>query len=181
MIQTEARRTLKDAPIMWRRINSIGIIIDCNSTYAAKLQYAKSEIIGKPIFAHVSKKSWEAMTKSLTNWFETGKVTDQKIIFLKEDGTTFPGLLQATSIYDHVGSLMGSNTVIFDLQEINDEYTSTYMRFIKDANQKISKIGKKDYDNMDRQSKSEYDGLKSMFEMLAKIDLEKQIFESNHK
>ncbi|MFB5608182.1 MAG: histidine kinase, partial [Candidatus Nitrosomaritimum yanchengensis] len=26
MHQTEARRTLKDAPIMWRRINSIGVI-----------------------------------------------------------------------------------------------------------------------------------------------------------
>ena len=44
--QTEARKILKDAPIMWRRINSIGIILDCNSTYAAKLGFAKSEIIG---------------------------------------------------------------------------------------------------------------------------------------
>ncbi|MFB5619497.1 MAG: histidine kinase, partial [Candidatus Nitrosomaritimum aestuariumsis] len=43
MHQTEARRILKDAPIMWRRINSIGVILDCNSTYAAKLGYAKSE------------------------------------------------------------------------------------------------------------------------------------------
>lgn len=171
VIQTEARRTLKDAPIMWRRINSIGIIIDCNSTYAAKLQYAKSEIIGKPILAHVSRESWDAMTKSLTNWFETGRVTDQKIIFLKEDGTTFPGLLQATSMYDHTGSLMGSNTVIFDLQEMSDEYIQTCMDFVKDANQKISKIGKDDYDKMDRQSRSEYDGLKDMFEMLAKTNL----------
>ncbi len=58
MPQTEARKTLKDAPIMWRRINSIGMILDCNSTYAANLGYAKSEILGKPIFEHVSKESW---------------------------------------------------------------------------------------------------------------------------
>ena len=35
MPQTEARKILKDAPIMWRRINSIGIILDCNSAPAA--------------------------------------------------------------------------------------------------------------------------------------------------
>ena len=46
MSQTEARKTLKDAPIMWRRINSIGIILDCNSTYGANLGYAKSKILG---------------------------------------------------------------------------------------------------------------------------------------
>ena len=50
MPQTEARKTLKDAPIMWRRINSIGVILDCNSTYAANLGYAKSEILGKANF-----------------------------------------------------------------------------------------------------------------------------------
>jgi PAS domain S-box-containing protein len=62
--QTEARKILKDAPIMWRRINSIGVILDCNSTYAAKLGYSKLEIIGKPIFEHVPKESWSEMNKS---------------------------------------------------------------------------------------------------------------------
>ncbi|MCH7967557.1 MAG: PAS domain S-box protein, partial [Thaumarchaeota archaeon] len=57
MHQTEARKILKDAPVMWRRINSIGIILDCNSTYAANLGYAKSEIIGNPIFEYVPKES----------------------------------------------------------------------------------------------------------------------------
>ena len=73
MSQTKARKTLKDAPVMWRRINSIGVILDCNSTYAANLGYAKSEILGKPIFEHISKDSWEAMNESLKTWFDTGK------------------------------------------------------------------------------------------------------------
>jgi len=116
MPQTEARKTLKDAPIMWRRINSIGVILDCNSTYAANLGYAKSEILGKAIFEHVPKESWEAMNDSLKTWFETGKVTDRKITFKKQDNNTFPGLLQATSLYDENKNLLGSNTVIFDLE-----------------------------------------------------------------
>ena len=107
MPQTEARKTLKDAPVMWRRINSIGVILDCNSTYAANLGYAKSEIIGKPIFEHVPKESWESMNDSLKIWFETGKVTDRKITFIRQDKSTFSGLLQATSLYDEKNNLVG--------------------------------------------------------------------------
>jgi PAS domain S-box-containing protein len=171
MSQTEARKILKDAPIIWRRINSIGIILDCNSTYAAKLGYAKSEILGKSIFAHVPKKSWEDMNDSLKIWFETGKVTDRKITFSRQDKSTFSGLLQATSLYDENKNLLGSNTVIFDLTHMTNEKIKEYEEFFRESNERLDEIKKKDYDKLDENSKSEYDGLKKMFEMLAAINL----------
>ncbi len=171
MPQTEARKTLKDAPIMWRRINSIGVILDCNSTYAANLGYAKSEILGRPIFEHVPKESWEAMNDSLKTWFETGKVTDRKITFKRQDQSTFLGLLQATSLYDENKNLLGSNTVIFDLTQMTDEKIIVYERFFRETNNKLNEIKEKEYDQLDKDSKSEYDGLKEMFEMLSKVDL----------
>ncbi len=171
MYQTEARKTLKDAPIMWRRINSIGVILDCNSTYAANLGYAKSEILGKPIFEHVPKESWEAMNDSLKTWFETGKVTDRKITFKRQDGSTFPGLLQATSLYDENKNSLGSNTVIFDLTLMTDEKINEYEKFFKEVNNRLNEIKEKEYANLDENSKSEYDGLKEMFDMLTTIDL----------
>ena len=171
MSQTEARKILKDAPIMWRRINSIGIILDCNSTYASNLGYVKSEILGKPIFEHVPKKSWESMNDSLKIWFETGKVTDRKIIFIRQDKTTFSGLLQATSLYDENKNLIGSNTVIFNLTEMNEKNIKKYEEFFKESNQKLDKIKEKEYEQLDKNSKSEYDGLKQMFEMLSEINL----------
>jgi PAS domain S-box-containing protein len=171
MPQTEARKTLKDAPIMWRRINSIGIILDCNSTYAANLGYAKSEVLGKPIFEHVPKEAWEAMNDSLKTWFETGKVTDRKITFKRLDRTTFSGLLQATSLYDENKNLLGSNTVIFDLTKITDEKIKEYEEFFRESNNKLDEIKENDYEQLDENSKSEYDGLKEMFEMLSAIDL----------
>ena len=173
MDQTEARKTLKDAPIMWRRISSIGIILDCNSTYAANLGYAKSEILGKPIFEHVPKDSWESMNESLKIWFETGKVTDRKITFSRHDKTTFSGLLQATSLYDENENLIGSNTVIFDLNQMNEEYIKKYEKFFIESNQILDKIKEKEYEQLDKNSKSEYNGLKKMFEMLLEIDLKK--------
>ncbi|MEZ7989048.1 MAG: PAS domain-containing protein [Nitrosopumilus sp.] len=173
MPQTEARKTLKDAPIMWRRINSIGMILDCNSTYAANLGYAKSEILGKPIFEHVSKESWGIMNDSLKVWFETGKVTDRKITFIRQDKTIFSGLLQATSLYDENKNVLGSNTVIFDLTQMTDENIKKYELFFIETNERLDEIKEKEYDQLDKNSKSEYDGLKEMFQMLLEIDLKK--------
>lgn len=173
MSQTEARKVLKDAPVMWRRINSIGAILDCNSTYAANLGYAKSEILGKTIFEHVPKEEWEVMNNSLKTWFETGTVTDRKITFKRQDGSTFPGLLQATSLYDENKNLLGSNTVIFNLAQMTDEKIAEYEKFFKDANEKLDEIKEKEYNRLDEESKSEYDGLKDMFEVLSTIDLKK--------
>ena len=171
MFQTEARKTLKDAPVMWRRINSIGIILDCNSTYAANLGYAKSEIIGRPIFEHVPKEEWQRMNNSLKTWFESGRVTDRKITFKRQDNTTFPGVLQATSLYDENKNLLGSNTIIFNLSELNDEKINEFEEFFTQANDKLEKMKNKNYDQLDKDSKSELDGLKNMFDMLLKIDL----------
>lgn len=171
MPQTEARKTLKDAPIMWRRINSIGMILDCNSTYAANLGYAKSEILGKPIFEHVPKESWESMNESLKIWFETGKVTDRKITFIRQDKSTFSGLLQATSLYDENKNLIGSNTVIFDLTKISEENIAKYQQFFEESSKKLKQIKENEYEQLDKESKSEYEGLKQMFEMLLKINL----------
>ncbi len=173
MPQTEARKTLKDAPVMWRRINSIGIILDCNSTYAANLGYAKSEVLGRPIFEHVPKEAWEAMNDSLKTWFDTGKVTNRKITFKRLDETTFSGLLQATSLYDENKNLLGSNTVIFDLTQMTDEKIEEYEEFFRKANNKLDEIKEKDYEQLDENSKSEYDGLEEMFEMLSTVDLKK--------
>ena len=175
MPQTEARKTLKDAPIMWRRINSIGIILDCNSTYAANLGYAKSEILGKSIFEHVPKDSWEAMNDSLKTWFETGKVTDRKITFKRQDNSTFEGLLQATSLYDENKNLIGSNTVIFDLTQTKDEKIKEYEEFFRESNIRLEKIKNEEYDQLDESSKSEYNGLKNMFKMLSSVNLQELV------
>lgn len=171
MSQTEARKILKDAPIMWRRINSIGIILDCNSTYAAKLGYAKSEILGRPIFEHVPKESWTEMNESLKTWFETGKVRDRKITFKRQDGSQFPGVLQATSLYDEKNNLIGSNTVIFDINDLNNNKIEELKKYFVDAKSRLDEIKKTEYEKMDENSKSEYDGLKKMFDMLLETDL----------
>ena len=149
------------------------MILDCNSTYATNLGYAKSEIIGRPIFEHVPKESWEAMNDSLKAWFESGKVTDRKITFKRQDGSRFPGLLQATSLYDENKNLLGSNTVIFDLTQMSDEKITEYEIFFSEAKNRLDEIKENEYNHLDENSKSEYDGLKKMFDMISTVDLRK--------
>jgi PAS domain S-box-containing protein len=168
--QTDARKILKDAPVMWRRINSIGVILDCNSTYAAKLGYAKSEIIGKVIFEHVPKEFWNEMNESLKKWFETGEVSNRKITLERQDGGIFFAILYAVSLYDEDDHLLGSNTVIFDLKELEDEKIKEYEEFFKNAEMRLNEISK-DYQKLDENAKSEYDGLKKMFDLLSCINL----------
>ena len=155
---------------MWRRINSIGIILDCNSTYAAKLGYAKLEIIGRPIFEHVPKESWSEMNDSLQKWFETGEVTDRQITFQRQDNSTFPALLHAASLYDEKNNLLGSNTVIFDLSELDNNKIKEYEEFFENAKAKLDEINK-DSQHLDENAKSEYEGLKKMFDLLLATNL----------
>ena len=171
MHKTAARMILKDAPIMWRRINSIGVILDCNSTYANRLHYSKSQILGKSIFEHVPKTSWCDMNDSLKTWFATGRVQNIQITFQRRDKTTFPGMLHATSLYNADNLLLGSNTAIFDMTLVNQTSIQQYSEFFKDANQKLDTIKEEQYDTLDGPSKSEYEGLRDMFEMLLNLNL----------
>lgn len=112
---------LENGPVMWRKINSIGIILDCNNTYAQKLGYHKDEIIGKSIFEHIAEESWDKLHESLKKWGEKGHVENMRLVFKKKNGKTFPVLLNANSTFDEYGNLSGSNTMIFDLSEGNDQ------------------------------------------------------------
>ena len=100
------------------------------------------------------------MNNSLKIWFETGKVTNRKITFKKQNGETLSVLLQATSLYDENKNLLGSNTVIFNLAQMSNEKIKEFEEFFRESIKKIEKIKEKEYDQMDKNSKSEYDGLK---------------------
>lgn len=47
-----------------------------------------------------------------------------------------------------------------------------FEEFFKESIKRLEKIKEKEYDQWDENSKSEYDGLKEMFEMLSKIKLD---------
>ena len=108
-----------EIPDLCRTINKEGIILDCNKSYAKTMGYSKRESIGSSIFEHTSDDDHSKLRKSLKKWAKTGRSKNLHIKFKKKDGTIFPVTLDATSIFDKNGNLIGSNTVIKDQSEIS--------------------------------------------------------------
>ena len=54
---------------------------------------------------------------------------------------------------------------------MTEEKIQQFQEFFKNADSKPKEIKQKDYENLDKTSKSEYDGLRKMFDVLLDIDL----------
>lgn len=113
------RELYETSPDLYRSINTDGKIIECNQRYAQRLQYKKEEIIGASIFDHVSEDTVDQLKKSFERWKQRGISNNHEVQMKRKDGSTFPALVSATSIYDENGNLIASNTTIKDLTEIN--------------------------------------------------------------
>lgn len=108
-----------NSPDMYRTINTEGIIIDCNNAYAENLGYTKREVVGGSIYDHIIDRDLNAMRESFETWLDKGSVKNREIWFKKKDGTAFPALISATTIYGENGDIVGSNTIIRDITEIH--------------------------------------------------------------
>ena len=124
-------RILDNAPFMWRSVNTLGIIQDCNQTYAHKLNFSKDEVIGRSIFDHVTQESIPNLQKSLEIWKNVGNVYNMEIWLKRKDGTAFPVLLSANNLYDKDNTLLGSNTIMVDISEIHELEHTIYWFKIK--------------------------------------------------
>lgn len=112
------RNLYENSPVSQRTVNTDGIILECNEKYAKTFGYIKHEIIGKSLFDHTAEQSQKDMHDTFETWKQAGHVENKEIWFKRKDGSTFPGLISATNIYDDKGKLIGSNTAIRDISEI---------------------------------------------------------------
>ena len=137
VLQQQHDAMYEGSPDLFRTVNIKGIIINCNESYARTLGYSKNEIIGTPIFDHVAESSLDALQESFESWKNESHVHNREIWMKRKDGTTFPTLLSATSIYDEKGNLIGSNTAIRDMSELYSAKKKTEEQKIK----RLSAIG----------------------------------------
>lgn len=103
---------------LYRTVDSSGKIIGCNKSYAKSLGYSISEVIGSTIFSHVAEKNINDLKQVFEKWRSTGLVKNHEIWLKRKDGTIFPVLLSVNNMYDEKGKLLGSNTVMRNIDEI---------------------------------------------------------------
>lgn len=167
-----------NSPDMYRTINTEGIIIDCNDAYAENLGYTKREVVGGSIYDHVIDRDLNAMRESFEVWLDKGSVKNREIWFKKKDGTAFPALISATTIYGENGDIVGSNTIIRDITEIHSA-----KRRVEETAKEITKLSEDLKDSITQNSMLvKY---KEMFEQLPDliraVDLKGIIHDCNIK
>lgn len=120
LAEMKYRQLYNGAPDLYRTTNTSGVILDCNIAYAKSLGYKKEEVIGKSIFDHTDTNSRDILHNAFIDWKKEGHVAGREIWMKRRDGSIFPTILNATSLYDAEGRLVGSNTSIRDITELYD-------------------------------------------------------------
>lgn len=126
----------ESSPVLYRTINTDGIILDCNRAYVKVLGYLnKQELIGTSIFDCIADQSLEEMHRIFEMWRKSGHVQNREVWLKRRDGTQFPALLSASSIFDEMGTLVASNTVIANVTEMYNA-----RKALEQANSKLRSI-----------------------------------------
>ena len=110
----------ENSPDMYRTVNINGVIVDCNASYASKLGYLKSEIIGRNLTEHTADRSISDILIHMARWRVDGVCKPGEVWMKAKDGGEFPALISPTNLYDEDGALLGRNVVIQDLTEMQE-------------------------------------------------------------
>ena len=117
-VEQRYRTLYEQSPDLVRTIDMNETITDCNEKYCAVTGYTREEIIGKSLFEHLAKRSYEDMKQALNEFHRTGHINNREIWIQRKDGTEFPTLLLSTNLYDKDGKLCGRLGNLRDMTEI---------------------------------------------------------------
>ena len=114
----EMRDLYDNAPCGYHSVNRDGVILAMNHTEAHWLGYIATEVIGRLRFAEmVSQSSQSKYRTTFDQVREHGSATNVEIELVRQDGTTFPVLLNSSAIRDQEGRYLRSRTMLTDISE----------------------------------------------------------------
>lgn len=100
-------------------LNAEGVIVDCNLALVKAIGYSvKGQVEGHSIFEYTDLESESTLRKSFEVWRKTGKVHNHEFKMKRADASTFPVLINATSIHDEFGRIIACNAVIINITEL---------------------------------------------------------------
>ncbi|MFZ0183922.1 MAG: PAS domain S-box protein [Nitrosotalea sp.] len=117
-IEQRYRTLYEQSPDLVRTIDMNEVITDCNEKYATATGYPRDEIVGKSLFEHLARRSYEDMRQALEEFHRTGHINNREIWIQRKDGSEFPTLLLSTNLYDKDGKLCGRIGNLRDMSEI---------------------------------------------------------------
>ena len=103
---------------MYRSVDKLGRIIDCNDKYARMLGYIKDEIIGMSIFDHTPEESHDVIRNIFDSWKNSLPINNHKFPLITKSGNVFDVLITVGDIRGSDGEVIRSNTTLLDYEEV---------------------------------------------------------------
>ncbi len=118
--QSEWYKTLYDlSPTLCMVMDPDGTVIDCNMAFVKALGYlAKGEITGRSFPESIDPSGKAPLAQIFEIWRRTGRIHNHEFRMKRADGTTFPALLNATSVHDELGRTIACNASILNITEL---------------------------------------------------------------
>jgi PAS domain S-box-containing protein len=124
-METELHETLFDmsslygqAPFAYHSLDAEGLVVRMNDTGLAWLGYGREEVIGRlHITDMMTPDSRAAFALTFPSFKAEGRIAGLEFTFVRKDGSTFPGLVNATAIRDPGGRYMRSLSTVVDISE----------------------------------------------------------------
>jgi PAS domain S-box-containing protein len=114
----ETQDMYDNAPCGYHSIDENGIFIRINNTELKWLGYTREEVVNKMGTADfLTRESKELFKKIFPEFVNKGEVNNVEFEYVRKDGTTFFGALNATSILDQEGNFLMSRSTLFDITD----------------------------------------------------------------
>jgi len=114
----ETQDLYDNAPCGYHSLDKDGIIIRINNTELKWLGYTREEVINKMGTADfITPESKELFKKVFPEFIKSGAANNVEYEYIRKDGTTFFGSLNATSVLDQEGNFLMSRSTLFDITD----------------------------------------------------------------
>jgi PAS domain S-box-containing protein len=113
----EVQDLYEHAPAGYHSLDAGGVLIHINQTELDWLGYTREELIGRPFTDLITQESRAIFQANFPTFKQRGWVRDLEFELIRKDGTTFPGLISATAIYDPAGQYVMSRSTVMDVTE----------------------------------------------------------------
>ena len=117
-VMEETSDLYENSPCGYHSLNEKGIFVRINNTELKWLGYNREEVINKMGTSDfLTPESRELFKKVFPEFIKKGEIKNLEFEYVRKDGTTFFGSLNATSILDQDGKYLRSRSTLFDITE----------------------------------------------------------------
>lgn len=116
-MERELEDLYERAPCGYHSVDAEGVIVRINATWLDWLGYSREEVVGR--MRHPELMTPESARRFdeeiFPRFLREGHLKDVEFEYRRKDGSTFFGLLNATSVYDAQGRYVMSRSTVFDV------------------------------------------------------------------